>query len=520
MIKKLIVLLVIAFSFLLAIPLSANGGYTFFVVDQIEDIEGASCGDPDSVCTLSSALAISDATDINSALLVNIPFTSLTEREIDQSKTIPFYVIKEVSEDGDVWKVLPAPLTPTTDLSNLDQDITDYFLTVNTGSLNGTDLSAFFGSVFFGQFRKFYNANTAPNDYDVKLPVYRIVEIPRETIVFSDVAEVESYLNQIQSGELSYQKFIVDGFSLRIYEESFSSAVILILSTLTLVVVALNLIIFPSMILYFILLVTNKVKRSKVIGIVYDHEKGVPIRFATVRVYKMDNGVKTFLKQAISDSDGKYYGFAVDKGEYVMEVKHSYYGVKEIGKTAFEDSELIVEDIGMTKEKSSSREGLIVRTRGYLNRNLMRINGRLIVFSFIIAIINILVVQNTFNLIILLIASLLLIIYKMLDTRRDWGVVVDSSTDLPVRAAFVKVYNPKDFTQITTQLSDEKGTFGFILASNSEYLLLVEASGYKFPSKKDMNALFTGATGQNFVKLNTSKSTKIDKKILIDRSIV
>src|SRR5690606_35034995 len=244
--KVLIAFATFLFINLLTLSVSAQQNYTFYVVDTFEDGDLNRSGRQYMQCSLNSAIFLSDKTDSNSVILMGVPYKALPDVEVDKFNMVPFYIVKEISGDDEVWKMFPAPLTSFADLQNLNEDVTDYFLTWNAGNLKDGEKDSFFATLFLGQFRKFNVPNSKPNDYDSKISFYRIYENPQDAIQFSNSNDLIVYLKRIESGELYFDKVFLNGFHLRVYEESFSRAVFAIIVTLTFIVVLLNLLTFPN----------------------------------------------------------------------------------------------------------------------------------------------------------------------------------------------------------------------------------------------------------------------------------
>ena len=151
----------------------SQSGYEFFIIDTLIDGDLDSCSNPEKKCSLNSAIYIAEETSLKTVLLIKIPYKF--DSEFDY---IPFYLVNEDIGDENIWKLQPAPLTSNTDFSNIKQDITDYFLTLNIGNLETTDSTTLISALFFGQFRKYYSAEERSSDYDLKNSIYRIVNIP------------------------------------------------------------------------------------------------------------------------------------------------------------------------------------------------------------------------------------------------------------------------------------------------------------------------------------------------------
>lgn len=513
--KKLIFLiLTISLSLFAPLTVQAVESYNFYIVDSFETGDVNSCAIIDETCYLNSAVKLAEDSPLNSVILLDLPYKQLYESEASQ--TIPFYLVKESSLTENSWRLFPAPLIGKDNLENLDQDITDYFLTWNVGIMRNDENSTFLNTLFFGQFRKFNTENTKPGDYDLKLPFFRTLDIP-QNLRFTKSEEVLNFLNGIKSGEVNFDRITLNGFHLRIYERSFSEAVFAIIFVVTILIVLLNFLVFPNILVYISLLLGG-VNKAKVIGLIYDSQKKSPVRLAVIRIYSIQNGVKKFIKQTVSDLDGKYYGFNVNKGEYVIEVKHSDYQTKESTHQVYEDNSVIAYDLGLSVSNTKTEGGFVSNLRSYSFRKVQDLNKTLVFFNLFIAIINLLLAQNIFNIFIFGLALLQFITYRFFfSKRKDMGEVINSQTGDPIQGAFIKIFDQTGATQLNSQLTDENGRFGFV-ANQSDYLIKIESVGYSFPSLKDTNQKFTSTSNGTFIKLKVSKDKNFRITILLDPS--
>jgi 5-hydroxyisourate hydrolase-like protein (transthyretin family) len=98
---------------------------------------------------------------------------------------------------------------------------------------------------------------------------------------------------------------------------------------------------------------------------------------------------------------------------------------------------------------------------------------------------------------------------------RNWGRVVDSSTHMPVAGAFVKIFRDSDSGTrlIDTVITDSLGKYGFLLDKSGEYLMLVAAASYTFPSSQNK---YPTHFHESLIKVSIGKDRVLKDDILLD----
>lgn len=219
-------------------------------------------------------------------------------------------------------------------------------------------------------------------------------------------------------------------------------------------------------------------------GIVYDSSSKEPIAFAVVRLFS--KGKKKLLEQKVSDLKGRY-SFVIEEGEYVLVVEHEDYATFE-RDTKFDEKGVSV-NLDVPLEKPHKMNAISTWFRKFkfkYNENIREIQITIFIIGFLLSIIASVVTPERYNLIVLGLYILVLIVYiiYLLTRSRDWGFVYDTKSKVRVPRAFVRLFKKEDNKLIDTQLTDELGRYGF-LVDPGEYMLLVNAQGYSFPSKRE-----------------------------------
>jgi photosystem II stability/assembly factor-like uncharacterized protein len=90
--------------------------------------------------------------------------------------------------------------------------------------------------------------------------------------------------------------------------------------------------------------------------------------------------------------------------------------------------------------------------------------------------------------------------------RPPWGIVYDAVTKLPVSQAMVRLYDTETHKLIETRVTDQNGSYGFLVFPSS-YTITVSKANYHFPS-----SLVTGTIDQFYTDLYFGKTLKIKKE--------
>jgi hypothetical protein len=243
--------------------------------------------------------------------------------------------------------------------------------------------------------------------------------------------------------------------------------------------------------------------RNRSWGFIVDHVTGKPISFATCRVYLQ--GASGFVTQTVSDAEGRY-GFVLNPGKYRLEVIHSGYA-KFTGDIKIEEDEsTYVYDVslrpkGLASEEIRRRYNVLSDLVLNLKKAWAYLRPLLFAFGILLSVLSILVKPVLLNWIIF--AAYIIIIglflYRKLSKRSSHASVVDAETGLRVPGAIVKIFDPKKWEVIDTQITNSNGMFDY-WGEPGNYAILVTARGYRFPSASQ--------TGVNYTKYGKAKLMK------------
>lgn len=277
----------------------------------------------------------------------------------------------------------------------------------------------------------------------------------------------------------------------------------------TIISIAANSIVFPNILTYGIFLIRFRNKK-KTWGIIYDSSTLKPVPFVTVRLFTKNN---EYITQRVTDIDGRY-GFVLNQGKYLLEVKHNDY-VSVMDTISFSETEgLFVKDIGListTKAKS--------RVRLNLRKIMITINRLFVFIGFGASLIAFVFNPSFINVFILLLYIIQYLVFRHLVHRKqELGYVYNSKTKEKIKGAFVRLYDTKVTRQIEVVITDVNGRYNFNRIPDGEYLISVYANGYKFPSEDNKNIIYTGVNGEKFIKIGIKKGKTINISIPLDPS--
>lgn len=234
-------------------------------------------------------------------------------------------------------------------------------------------------------------------------------------------------------------------------------------------------------------------------GIVYDSKTSKPIPFVTIRLF--DSKSDQIIATTVTDLHGRY-SLPTSKGSYYMEAIHEDYSFpsdlakieKDSKKNLYAGDEFVIKeedtvDFNIPLDPGNYRIHFVKRvllTIWTTFRN-WALTGNYI-FLGVLFVLNLFTTVIDFNVLSLFFAVIyfLLILFKLISSARSpktWGKVYNSESKNTVPSAFVKLYLQDKKKLVDTKITDSKGRFQFFVPDN-KYLLLVMASGYKFPSSK------------------------------------
>ncbi|MEO6728802.1 MAG: LamG-like jellyroll fold domain-containing protein [Candidatus Dojkabacteria bacterium] len=276
----------------------------------------------------------------------------------------------------------------------------------------------------------------------------------------------------------------------------------------------LNLLVYPRLILFFLALLRDPVRLAPW-GIVHDVVTKTPIPFATVRIYSVNGNIKTFIKEKITNLNGKY-GLPVNKGVYAIEVLHPEYETYKTEIT-LDKEQNIAKDIGLQPKGSKVIEKKS-GAKAIIQKSLRKINTIIVVSGFVISIISVIISATLLNIVLLGIYIIQFGAFYFLGKNpRNWGYLFDSKGKQRVKGGFIRVYSIKEGRQLDVQMSDESGRFGFDLEEGT-YGVAANVPGFQFPSTSASGAYIKNKDGSEYIQISIQKGEALNEGIPLDKS--
>jgi CSLREA domain-containing protein len=223
-------------------------------------------------------------------------------------------------------------------------------------------------------------------------------------------------------------------------------------------------------------------RNKKYWGIVYDSEESKVIAFATLRLYKEENGTLKFIGQSITDLKGRYGFLVEEEGVFRLEVTATGYN-KSVNRIEIDSSLEVLKDIALSKIGQSNGIRSLINKVSY---NRAEILGGLSRIFFILMFIGLAVTiyaitqdNNLINRILLGIYSILLLLnsYLFIKDRRNSvkAMVVDGVTNQPLDNVSVRIYDNK--RQVLITLTNKLGKIKANLPKGN-YRVIASKEGY------------------------------------------
>lgn len=256
-------------------------------------------------------------------------------------------------------------------------------------------------------------------------------------------------------------------------------------------------------ILGIIALLLNRRKRPW--GVIIDYKTQKPVSFATVRLVKQQS--MEVMAQTVSALDGTY-GFNIDEGNYLLEVRHPLYKVFKTSIVIQKNEEGYVLDVELVglQDAGNSRPKLGEKMKSTFLSFYNKFRDIIFVLGFIFAILSLLISPSIWNWIIFFIFIVIVLINIVTEfkARSRFSDVEDASTGNKVPFAIVKVYELGTSKNVDTLVCDNKGNFDYY-GVPGEYGIVVAAKGYKFPSIKQKDLPIVENMYSGMVKTNLTK---------------
>ncbi len=241
----------------------------------------------------------------------------------------------------------------------------------------------------------------------------------------------------------------------------------------------------PGLIYNFLAFLLGK-NRGKTWGIVIDAVTGKPIPFAACRLYL--EGTLNVHQQTVSDPEGRY-GFAIEPGAYRLEVSQSNYDKFTRSIVIEKGEQSYVYDVKLYPVGYAKNKAHIERTPWDKIKDIyFQVRPYIFIAGLALAIFSVAVSQTLINVVIAALYVMILgaTVASRLSLKAKYAAVVDSSNNLRIPFALVKIFNTKTWELVDSQVTNTNGQFDF-WGEPGEYGLLVSVRGYTFPSKKQTN---------------------------------
>lgn len=306
--------------------------------------------------------------------------------------------------------------------------------------------------------------------------------------------------NQCQFDFIECKKEEQKSFGWLPFTGGFASLTSIVFTVLAFIAGAMSLLFgFPSIL---------KRDEKKPWGLVYDKKSSKPIAFAVVRLYLKGKVVA----EKVTDLQGRY-GFAVENGEYEVEVTHDKYKMfKEKTKVDDKMAGTVNRDISMealidfnfsVKDIKTWWKSKLADAREFFPK----LSRYLYVFGFIFTIIATIFSPIVINLMLIAYYVILGLVYMYKGLKRGWGSVFESNTKRNIPFVFIRLFDTISTKLIDTMITEKSGRYMFI-ADSGQYALQSSKAGFAFPSSIEKGKLRKTPYGE-LVEVIQEKSGKV-----------
>jgi len=241
----------------------------------------------------------------------------------------------------------------------------------------------------------------------------------------------------------------------------------------------------PGLLYNFLAFLIGK-KRGKTWGTVMDAVTGKPVSFAACRLFLA--GTLSIQQQTVSDTEGRY-GFSIQPGSYRLEVRQSGYEPfkREIAIATNESG--YVYDVKLYP--AGLRQGNFTPAQLFWDKVKIfyfKLRPYIFVAGLALAIFSILVAPTLLNIIIFIFYAVIIIagIWILLSQKSKSAAIIDSQTNLRIPFAQVKIFDPKTWELVDSQVTNANGNFDY-WGKPGEFAVMISLRGYTFPSAKQHN---------------------------------
>lgn len=239
-------------------------------------------------------------------------------------------------------------------------------------------------------------------------------------------------------------------------------------------------------------------RKKKRWGVVYNSLSKQPIEFVVVRLIHAES--RLIVQTRVTDRYGRYvfypkpgnYLLEAEKPGYVFPTQYltdqkedgQYVGLYHGEALALEEDEVI--DLNIPLDPALSLE----TPKKIIYRYILRKLQHLLAFSgVIVAAISLIISPSWLIAFILVIQILFYLLFRKLALpakSKPWGRVYDARTRQPVQSAVVRIFDRKFNKLLETQLTDDRGRYGFFAGQNTFYIT-VEKAGYDKSTTQDID---------------------------------
>lgn len=296
---------------------------------------------------------------------------------------------------------------------------------------------------------------------------------------------------------------LIEDTNLKAVSETYTKIAPPVLFTSVTAIGAIQLISYPYSTLYGIIWLKN-LKRKKSYGLIYDAKKGIPLPFAILEVYQ--NG--KFLKRTITQAKGRY-SLILDQGTYELKIKQSGYETLNTNITIPGNNHQVSQTFHLAPKNTPYN--IVIRN---LKSILGKINKYIFLVGYTWSLVAFVLSPSIINLAILAIYFVQLIVQILNSEPRDWGYLIKENTKERIKGIQVQIYLPKTNQLVFSQLTDEKGRFGFNLPEKN-YELGIASSNYQISPQ---NANTIERNGRGYINFNPQNNQATEIKITPNNS--
>jgi hypothetical protein len=236
-------------------------------------------------------------------------------------------------------------------------------------------------------------------------------------------------------------------------------------------------------------------------GRVTEAGSNMPISQAKVELYRMeqiegsDMPVEKLITTTYTDKEG-YYGFVAEPGKYLVRVSKEKYQLdlgssKVVGAVVEiknEEDGLLVPNISLSmKSAALKRTAITVAVTEKIHLVFAIISFVTLVAGSIVVVEEIMHKPTGLTYALAAFYCLIWAInLKTLVKKSPWGIVMDSSTNMPLPLVLVRIMDDTGMKLIKTSVTNKDGKYS-VLVPKGKYMILASKSGYKQTRLEQLN---------------------------------